>query len=157
MLIRDLEVQRIIDSQFLPADEELQLWLEAALIDYSHDAEVLIRIVDSQEITSLNKQYRHKTGSTNILSFPLEMIEGVPGLYILGDLVICAEVLEREAREQKKTLNEHWAHIVIHGILHLIGFDHINEKDATEMEAKEINVLHQLQIDNPYQEKEVNG
>ena len=65
--------------------------------------------------------------------------------------------MEREAREQKKTLNEHWAHIVIHGILHLLGFDHINEKDATEMEAKEINVLHQLQIDNPYQEKEVNG
>jgi probable rRNA maturation factor len=157
MLIRDLDVQRIIDSPLLPGDEELQLWLEAALIDYSQDAEVLIRIVDSQEITGLNKQYRHKTGSTNILSFPLEMPEGVQGLNLLGDLVICAEVLEREAREQKKALKDHWAHIVIHGILHLIGFDHINEKDAAEMEAKEINVLHQLQIDNPYQEKEVNG
>jgi probable rRNA maturation factor len=157
MLIRDLEVQRIIDSPFLPDDAELQLWLEKALIDYPRDAEVLIRIVDTQEITDLNEQYRHKTGSTNILSFPFEMPEGIQGLHLLGDLVVCAEVLERETKEQKKTLKDHWAHIVIHGILHLIGYDHKNEKDAIAMEAKEIKVLHQLMIDNPYQEKEVNG
>ena len=106
MLIRDLEVQRIIDSPFLPDDAELQLWLEKALIDYPRDAEVLIRIVDTQEITDLNEQYRHKTGSTNILSFPFEMPEGIQGLHLLGDLVVCAEVLEREAKAQKKTLKD---------------------------------------------------
>ncbi|GFO72258.1 probable rRNA maturation factor [Bathymodiolus japonicus methanotrophic gill symbiont] len=157
MAIRDVEVQRMVDSQSLPNDEELQLWVEKALSDYSKDAEVVIRIVDTDEISGLNQQYRLKTGPTNILSFPFEVPEGVSGLNLLGDLVVCAEVLQQEAIAQRKTLKDHWAHIIIHGILHLIGYDHIKAKDALEMEAKEIHLLQQLRIDNPYQETEVNG
>ena len=152
-----IEVQRISDSSLMPRDEEFQLWAEKALIDYHQDTEILIRIVDTQEISDLNQQYRHKTGPTNILSFPFEVPEGIDGLDLLGDLVVCAEVLEHEAKAQNKKLKDHWAHIIIHGILHLIGYDHINDADAIEMEAKEINLLQQLTIDNPYQEKEVNG
>ncbi len=153
MAIRDLEVQRIIDSSLLPSDEELLLWVEKALVDYQRDTEILIRIVDTQEITELNEQYRHKQGATNILSFPFEMPEGIEGVNLLGDLVVCAEVLQQEAIMQNKTLQDHWAHIIIHGILHLIGFDHGNETQALEMETREIHLLQQLNIDNPYQEK----
>lgn len=157
MPIRELEVQRIVNSPLLPDDKELQIWVESALIDYRSDAEVLIRIVDSEEISALNKQYRYKGGATNILSFPFELPDGVQGLNLLGDLVVCAEVLEHEAKEQKKSLKDHWAHIIIHGILHLIGFDHIERHDAIEMEAKEIHILKLLDISNPYEEKQVNG
>lgn len=157
MVIRDLEIQRIIDSSLLPSDEELQFWVEKALVDYQQDAEILIRIVGTQEITDLNEQYRHKQGSTNILSFPFEMPEGIEGINLLGDLVVCADVLQQEAIMQNKSLKDHWAHIIIHGILHLLGFDHGNETEALEMETKEIDLLQQLNIDNPYQEKEVNG
>jgi len=156
MFARDIEVQRIIDSPLLPTDEELCKWMENALIDYHRDAEILIRIVDTQEMLELNSQYRHKNRTTNILSFPFEVPEGVTGLHLLGDLVVCAEVLALEAKVQQKTLKDHWAHIIIHGILHLIGYDHINEIEAIEMEKREIKILQQLDIDNPYQEKEVN-
>lgn len=156
MASRELEVQRVIEGGYIPSDKELQLYLEKALADYSEDAEVLIRVVDSQEISALNEQYRHKQGPTNILSFPFEVPEAVKGVNLLGDLVVCASVLEAEAQAQQKALQDHWAHIVIHGILHLLGYDHIDESDAQEMETKEILILQQLSIDNPYQEKEVN-
>lgn len=158
MAVSEIEVQRIVDSPLLPSDCELQLWVEKALIDdYHSDAEVLIRIVDRQEITDLNEQYRHKVGATNILSFPFATPEGLAKLDLLGDLIVCAEVLEQEAKKQKKTLKDHWAHIIIHGTLHLIGYDHIDESDAMVMEKKEINILQQLSIANPYLEKEVDG
>ncbi len=157
MLVRDIEVQRMSHSSPLPSDDEFRLWVEKALNDYHQDAEVLIRIVDVQEITELNEHYRHKKGPTNILSFPFEIPECVQGLNLLGDLVVCAGVLTQEAEIQKKALKDHWAHIIIHGILHLINYDHINEKDAIEMEAKEILILQQLHIDNPYQEREIDG
>ena len=157
MAVRELEVQRMIGTGYIPGDKELQLWLESTLAEYSKDAEVLIRVVDNQEISALNRKYRHKQGVTNILSFPFEAPEGVEGLTLLGDLVVCAPVLEKEAKAQHKFLKDHWAHIIIHGILHLLGYDHINESDALEMEAKEILILQQLNIENPYQEKEVNG
>lgn len=156
MASRELEVQRVIEGGYIPSDKELQLYLEKTLADYSEDAEVLIRVVDSQEISALNEQYRHKQGPTNILSFPFEVPEAVKGVNLLGDLVVCASVLEAEAQAQQKALQDHWAHIVIHGILHLLGYDHIDESDAQEMETKEILILQQLSIDNPYQEKEVN-
>jgi len=156
MANRELDIQHIIDSELVPSDIELQQWVEAALQDYSADAEVVIRIVDTEEISALNEQYRHKQGATNILSFPFEVPEGVEGLDLLGDLVVCASVLEQEAREQGKELKNHWAHIIIHGILHLLGYNHIEEMDANEMENKEILILKQLKINNPYQEQEVN-
>ncbi|NOR80401.1 MAG: rRNA maturation RNase YbeY [Methyloprofundus sp.] len=157
MASRELEVQRVIAGGYIPNDKELQLYLEKSLADYSEDAEVLIRVVDSQEISALNEQYRHKQGPTNILSFPFEVPEAVKGVNLLGDLVVCASVLETEAQAQQKTLQDHWAHIIIHGILHLLGYDHIDDTDAQEMETKEILILQQLSIDNPYQEKQVNG
>ena len=160
MAVRELEVQRVIETGYIPSDAELHMWFETALADYSKDAEVLIRVVDNQEISALNEQYRHKQGPTNILSFPFdahEAIEAMEEISLLGDLVVCASVLEKEAEAQQKNLKDHWAHIVIHGIFHLLGYDHIYESDALEMETKEILILQQLNIDNPYQENEVNG
>lgn len=150
MANRELDIQRIVDSADMPSDAELQQWIELALQDYSADAEVVIRIVDSEEITQLNQQYRQKQGATNILSFPFDLPEGVEGIDLLGDLVVCASVLEEEAQQQNKKLKNHWAHIIIHGILHLLGYDHIEEMDANEMEAKEILMLQKLHINNPY-------
>lgn len=156
MANRELDIQRIVESVNIPSDAELQAWVELALQDYSADAEVVIRIVDSEEISALNQQYRYKQGATNILSFPFDVPEGVEGIDLLGDLVVCASALTQEATSQGKVLKNHWAHIIIHGILHLLGYDHIEENDANEMEAKEILMLQKLHINNPYQEQEVN-
>jgi len=157
MLLRQLDIQRIVELDSLPSDDDFQLWVDKALADYSQDAEVVIRIVDSEEMTELNSQYRAKQGPTNILSFPFELPDGVEGIDLLGDLVVCAAVLEQEAKQQNKALSAHWAHIVIHGVLHLLGYDHLTDDEAIEMESKEIVLLQELHIDNPYQEKEVNG
>ncbi|BCG64838.1 MAG: probable rRNA maturation factor [Methyloprofundus sp.] len=157
MLIRELEVQRVATFNNIPSDELFQVWVEKALSEYHKNAEIVIRIVDIKEITELNIQYRLKEGATNILSFPFDAPEGVEGINLLGDLVVCAKVLEQEAQAQQKLLNNHWAHIIIHGVLHLLGYDHINDKDALEMESKEIFILQQLDIENPYQEIETNG
>ncbi len=153
MLVRELEVQRMVEHVLIPTNDEFQLWIEKALAGYSKDAEIVIRVVNSEEISLLNKQYRYKKGPTNILSFPFDVPDVVEGISLLGDLVVCASVLEKEAREQQIVLKDHWAHIIVHGIFHLLGYDHINESDALEMEAKEIIILQQLNIDNPYQEK----
>jgi probable rRNA maturation factor len=110
-----------------------------------------VRIVDEQESAELNEQYRHKKGATNILSFPVEIPEGID-LNLLGDLVICAPVLEQEAQQQNKVLAHHWAHIIIHGVLHLLGYDHLDDEQAEDMENKEIALLQKLNIPNPYQQ-----
>jgi len=157
MPLRQLDIQRIIELDSLPSDDDFQLWVDRALADYSQDAEVVIRIVDTEEMAELNSQYRNKQGPTNILSFPFELPDGVEGIDLLGDLVVCAAVLEQEAKQQNKALSAHWAHIIIHGVLHLLGYDHLTADEAIEMESKEIVLLQELHIDNPYQEKEVNG
>lgn len=154
---RELEVQRIVSLDNIPSDDQLYRWVSIALEEYQQDAELVIRIVDVNEISTLNNQYRCKQGATNILSFPFELPDGVNGIALLGDLVVCAQVLEQEAKAQKKSLNAHWAHIIIHGVLHLLGYDHIDDKDALEMERKEILILQQLHIENPYLEVMVNG
>ncbi|MCK9395543.1 MAG: rRNA maturation RNase YbeY [Methylobacter sp.] len=127
----------------------MQCWVDAALDDYNQDTEIVVRIVDEQESAQLNEQYRHKPGPTNILSFPVDVPEGIE-LDLLGDLVICAPVLEKEAKEQQKLLMHHWAHIVVHGVLHLLGYDHLDETEAELMENKEIAILNKLNINNPY-------
>ncbi|MFW1676628.1 rRNA maturation RNase YbeY [Pontibacter sp. JAM-7] len=143
------EVQYQIDETGLPTPEQLAQWVNAALAERHEGGELCIRIVDKTESQHLNSTYRHKDKPTNVLSFPFEVPEGIP-LDILGDLVICADVVAEEAAEQGKASKDHWAHMVIHGCLHLLGFDHINETEAEEMEALERQILAGLNIADPY-------
>jgi len=113
------------------------------------DAELLIRLVDRQESRELNAQYRHKNKATNVLSFPADLPEEI-GLRLLGDIIICAPIVADEAREQHKTAEAHWAHLTIHGILHLLGHDHQAEEEASEMESLEIRILQSLGFPDPY-------
>ncbi len=145
-----IDIQRVFESQNHPSDAQLELWANTVLASLNEEFELTIRIVDETESAQLNETYRHKKGATNILSFPFEVPDEVD-LNLLGDLVICAPVLEREALEQNKPLHNHWAHIVIHGTLHLLGYDHIEDEEAHEMEAKEIAFLQTLSISNPYE------
>jgi len=149
--MNQLDIQRVFESDGQPDENSLQLWVDTTLANVEEDTEVVIRIVDMEESADLNEQYRHKPGPTNILSFPFEAPE-IDGFEsdLLGDLVICAPVLATEALEQNKSLSDHWAHIVIHGVLHLLGYDHIDDADAEAMENKEISILQQLNIPNPY-------
>ena len=144
-----LEVIRAIDSDKLPSDELFQSWADLAAGSQQTEGELCIRIVDEAESQQLNSDYRGKDKPTNVLSFPFEAPPGFPA-EILGDLAICAAVVEQEAAEQNKELNHHWAHMVVHGVLHLIGFDHINDEDAEEMESLERELLAQIQIPDPY-------
>ncbi|OCG24233.1 rRNA maturation RNase YbeY [Gilliamella sp. wkB108] len=134
----------------LPNEPQIMQWLEVILPQFMDNAEITIRIVDEQESQQLNNTYRHKNKPTNVLSFPFESpieIE-VP---LLGDLIICKQVVEAEAKEQNKSLTSHWAHMIVHGCLHLLGYDHILDEEAEEMENIEIDIMKQLGFDNPYQ------
>lgn len=151
-----VDVQRVVEGENLPSDEDFQTWVETTLeFEPAHennnaDSELTIRIVDEAEMTYLNQQYRQKQGSTNVLSFPVD--EDLPlDILLLGDLVICAVVVAREANQQNKTLAEHWAHMVVHGTLHLLGHDHIEADQAIKMEQKEIIILKKLGFSNPYE------
>ncbi|MBL1262900.1 rRNA maturation RNase YbeY [Candidatus Methylomicrobium oryzae] len=153
----NISIQRVFKSPGQPDRRQIVKWIDSALEDSHETYACVIRIVDEQESAALNAQYRHKQGPTNVLSFPFEWPEGLENAefeegVLLGDLVICAPVVEREAAEQQKTLPDHWAHMVVHGLLHLLGYDHIEENEAEEMETKEIAILNQLQIENPYLE-----
>lgn len=144
-----VDVQYAIDAAGLPAEGDFSRWVETVLKERRVDGEVCIRIVDAEESQSLNAEYRGKDKPTNVLSFPFEVPPGIP-VTLLGDLVICAEVVATEADEQEKALFDHWAHMVVHGTLHLLGFDHINDDDAEEMEALERTLLARLNIADPY-------
>ncbi|RZM83162.1 rRNA maturation RNase YbeY [Pseudoalteromonas rubra] len=148
-----LEVDLQIASDFanLPSAEQFQLWAEKALLAYKEEAEVTIRIADEAESQELNSQYRGKDKPTNVLSFPFEAPPGIE-LPLVGDLIICPQVVFREAEEQEKTFHDHFAHMVVHGCLHLLGFDHINEQDADEMESIEKEFLADLGIADPYRD-----
>lgn len=151
--MNSVEIQTIFASVGQPSEQQIQQWVDTALADINHDTEIVVRIVDESESAELNEQYRHKQGPTNILSFPVEIPEGID-LNLLGDLVICAPVLEQEAQQQGKPLAQHWAHIIIHGVLHLLGYDHLDDEQAEEMESKEIALLQKLNIPNPYTQAE---
>lgn len=133
----------------VPAEAEFRRWAEAALSGRRAEAELAIRVVDEAESAELNSRYRGKVGPTNVLSFVAELPTGVP-LSVLGDLVICAPVVAREAREQGKTAEAHWAHLVVHGCLHLLGFDHEAETEAKAMESLERRILAGLGFPDPY-------
>lgn len=144
-----LDLQQACDTQNLPTDTQFQLWVDTALNHYQKDFELTIRLVEILESQSLNLQYREKDKPTNVLSFPFEVPEGIE-LNLLGDLVICAQVVAQEADEQHKIIGDHWAHMAIHGCLHLLGYDHIDDVEATEMELLETKLLKTLDISDPY-------
>lgn len=150
-----IDLQRVYKSAGQPDRKQIKAWVDAALAGCGQGHHCVVRIVDLPESAELNQQYRHKQGPTNILSFPFDWPEGMndlndDGRIYLGDLVVCAPVVEKEAFEQNKALEHHWAHIVIHGVLHLMGYDHIDEAEAERMESKEIAILETLHISNPY-------
>jgi len=150
-----LDIQLASQSANLPETSQIQQWVDAALADYAHDTEIVVRIVDTEESAELNSQYRQKQGPTNILSFPFELPEALADMEdmpinLLGDLVICAPTLRDEAQQQHKPLADHWAHIIVHGVLHLLGYDHLDDDEADIMENKEISILQSLNIKNPY-------
>ncbi|PSJ45488.1 rRNA maturation RNase YbeY [Zobellella taiwanensis] len=135
----------------LPIEQDVEQWLAAALEGERDETEITVRLVDETESQALNRDYRGKDKPTNVLSFPFEAPPGVE-LPLIGDLVICRQVVEREAAEQGKAPKAHWAHMVVHGCLHLLGFDHIKDDEAEIMESREIAILARLGIDNPYQD-----
>ncbi|ACV25738.1 rRNA maturation RNase YbeY [Kangiella koreensis] len=162
----NLDLQVACDSSTVPDEIDIKQWLatafevEAAKFGraktLAQPFEMTVRVVEQAESQALNNDYRGKDNPTNVLSFPFEMPEGIEGLElsILGDLAICAEVVEQEAAEQKKELRSHWTHMVVHGGLHLLGYDHIKDNEALEMESLEIEILAQLGVENPYQERD---
>jgi probable rRNA maturation factor len=145
-----VELQNAGAFASLPPEEDFARWAETAI--RRDNAEVVIRVVDETESAELNEYYRGKPNPTNVLSFPFEAPPGIE-TDILGDLVVCAPVIEREAREQGKPAAAHWAHMVVHGVLHLQGYDHVEEAEADLMEAEEIALLNRLGFPNPYEEK----
>lgn len=147
----DLGVSYALSRRGLPAAASFRRWATAALQDRVKRADLALRIVDEREGRALNRHYRGKDYATNVLSFPADLPEGVK-LPILGDIVLCAPVVAREAREQGKALNAHYAHLTVHGILHLLGFDHEDEREAEAMELLERQILASLGIDDPYRE-----
>ena len=150
----ELDLQIATDTtDHLPSEADFRLWVEKALPTLGDEFEVTIRIVDEEESHALNHEYRGKDKPTNVLSFPFEAPPGLE-LPLLGDLVICKQIVEQEAKEQEKPLLHHWAHMTIHGILHLRGYDHINDDEADEMESLETQLLASLSISDPYLIKE---
>lgn len=153
-----LDVQIASATPGLPDAGELRHWVEQALLGSSrprheHATELTVRIVDEAESADLNQRYRGKAGPTNVLSFPAELPPGLP-MDLLGDLVVCAPVVVREAIEQHKPVAAHWAHMIVHGVLHLCGYDHIDAQDAQQMENLEIDILSTLNFANPYPDME---
>jgi probable rRNA maturation factor len=145
-----LEIQSAC-SEPVPEEDDLRRWICAALAERTpgDNAEICLRLVGETEMTTLNHDYRGKSGPTNVLSFPADLPPEL-ALPLLGDIVICAPIVAREAAEQDKPLAAHWAHMVVHGCLHLLGFDHIEDADAISMEALETTILAQLGFPCPY-------
>jgi probable rRNA maturation factor len=147
-----LEVQPATTAEGVPGEAMLRAWAEAALTGRKEVAELVIRVVDEPESRTLNRAYRHLDRPTNVLSFPSDL-PAVVESRLLGDLIICAPVVEREALEQGKPAQAHWAHMVVHGVLHLLGFDHQNEQEAEVMEGLEQEIMSRLGFPDPYRVK----
>jgi probable rRNA maturation factor len=143
-----VEVQTGVKA-WAPRARDIAMWAGTAIGRRAAGGELGVRVVGSAESRRLNARYRGKDKPTNVLSFPPGPLPG-GDLRPLGDLVICAQVVRSEAREQRKPLEAHWAHLVVHGALHLIGYDHEREAEAKRMERREIAVLRRLGFANPY-------
>ena len=144
-----VDIQMASASEEAPDPQSIERWIGAAIGDQRGSTELSVRIVDAEEGQALNEQFRGSTGATNVLSFPFENESPEP-LPLIGDIVICAPVVAKEAREQNKALNAHWAHMIIHGVLHLLGYDHQNENDANLMESLETEIMQGLGFPPPY-------
>ncbi len=145
----DLHIQNELEDSNLPSQQQFETWINAALLKEYEQLEQLLRITDGAEIQTLNKEYRGKDKVTNILSFSAEQYEFLE-YDCLGDLVVCASVVAKEAADQNKQLHDHWAHLIVHGMLHLQGFDHVDNAEAIKMEALEVKILETIGIANPY-------
>lgn len=151
-------------SEPVPEEEDIRRWISASLTTQlatqppsqgagtaNPAAQLSVRLVDTDEMTALNKTYRGKDGPTNVLSFPADLPEDI-NVPLLGDIVICAPIVRQEAKQQNKALDAHWAHMTVHGTLHLLGYDHIEDAEATRMEALETTILSTLNYASPYEE-----
>src|SRR5690554_1667652 len=156
-LLLDVQLAEELEawSDYLPSEDKLQQWATAALLDRTEfdEPELTIRLVESDESQELNCEYRGKDKPTNVLSFPFEIPAGIP-IQLLGDLVICAPVVHQEAQQQSKTPEAHWAHMVVHGCLHLLGYDHIKDDEAEIMEDLERQIMATLGFSDPYLDDE---
>ncbi len=154
-------LQVVCKDKHIPSAEQFALWLNKAIAltpkpIAKTQQELTIRVVSEAESQTLNHQYRYKNKPTNVLSFPPSKIPGFE-LDSLGDLAICAAVVAKEAKQQHLQINAHWAHMLVHGLLHLLGYDHVNEADAANMEQLEAIILKQLGFSNPYATDEMNS
>ncbi len=146
----ELEIQHCSEAPDIPSEAHFRHWAKVLLEGRRERAELVLRLVDEEESRQLNLRYRGKDAPTNVLSFPFEAPPQV-STDLLGDLVICAPVVAREAQQQKKVLEHHWAHMLVHGGLHLLGHDHQNDREAEQMEALEVQILARLGLPDPYQ------
>lgn len=146
-----IDIQNATKDHIPVNDAELTKLASLALRDHQNDAELTIRLVDSEEMVYLNNSYRKQNKTTNVLAFPSSLPEGIElECPLLGDIIICPEVLLEESKQYDKAITEHWSLIVIHGVLHLLGYDHINDDDARIMQSLEIKLLAELGYGNPY-------
>jgi len=149
-----VDVQVVSDAAGIPSADDIGQWVERAvsMLAADSDAEVSVRVVDEDEMQTLNRDYRDQDKPTNVLSFPAGNVDGLPREIVppLGDIVVCAAIVAREAEEQGKTLNDHWGHMLVHGALHLLGHDHMTESEAEAMEGLEREILAGFGIADPY-------
>ena len=150
-LTTELDLQIACEFDNLPSLEQFAVWANKVLSQYRDESELTIVIADEKQSQQLNNDYRGKNKPTNVLSFEFEAPPGIE-LPLVGDLIICPAIVLAEANEQEKTFHDHFAHMVIHGCLHLLGFDHIKEEDANEMESIEKQLLADLGIADPYRD-----
>ena len=132
-----------------PDIEQMCAWVQATLDKAGKSGDISLCVVDEDQMAELNSRYRGKSGATNVLSFPAELPANLP-LELLGDILLCAPVIEREADEQGKSADAHWAHMLVHGTLHLLGYNHEQDEDAAQMEQREMEILAEFGFANPY-------
>lgn len=152
----ELDYQNASTNKQIPSEQQCLDWLNQFLPEFQSLSELTVRIVDEDESQILNHQYRDKAKPTNVLSFPAEVppfITEEMEFPLLGDLIICSQVVNQEAQEQNKSFDAHWAHMLLHGSLHLLGYDHIEDEEAQEMESLEIEILQKMGFPNPYNDQ----
>ena len=146
-----IDIQNATEEPLPLTEDELSSLAELALRDHKNDAELTIRIVNSEEMIHLNHTYRKQNKTTNVLAFPCSLPDNIElECPLLGDIIICPEVLLAESQQLNKSLKEHWSLIVIHGVLHLLGYDHIKDEEAMVMQSLEVKLLAEIGYSNPY-------